>query len=157
MAKRIDLTGKSFGDLKVIKLSDKRGNNNTLLWKCKCSCGEITYVHGYSLLHGHYKSCGCKRNNKRDTGAREYIKRDSVAGTRKSALKAKLHKSNKSGHKGVRYNEQRKKWTAHIGFQGKQITLGYFNNKEDAIAARKKAEEKYHKPILEGNKDERNR
>ncbi|MNI99246.1 AP2 domain protein [compost metagenome] len=76
-------------------------------------------------------------------------------GTRKTALKAKLHIDNKSGHKGVRWNEQRQKWTAHIGFKGKQITLGYFSEKADAIAARKAAEEKYHKPYLEDN-DETN-
>ncbi|PPQ49458.1 HNH endonuclease [Paenibacillus peoriae] len=114
-----------------------------------CKCGETTYVPGGSLRAGVYKSCGCKRVAKRDKGVAYHIKTDTVNGTRKSALKSKLHKGNKSGVKGVRYNEQRKKWTAHIGFQGKQISLGYFNKKEDAVTARKRGEEKYHNPILE--------
>lgn len=149
MPKRIDLTGKQFGDLTVIKLSDKRDKYNKLLWECKCSCGNSAYVPGPSLRAGYYKSCGCKRIKKRDKGARQHEKSDRVDGTRKTALKAKLHVGNKSGHKGVIWLESRKKWRAYIGFQGKQIALGYFDEKEDAIAARKAAEEKYHKPYLE--------
>lgn len=147
-SKRIDLTGKQFGDLKVIKLSDKRGQNNTLLWECLCSCNKVIYLHGYSLMNGHYKSCGCKRALKRDTGIKKHIKNDSVDGTRKSALKSKLHKNNKSGYKGVTWLDSRQKWLAYIGFKGKQINLGYYDNKDDAIKARQKAEEKYHKPYL---------
>ncbi len=147
--KRIDLKGKTFDDLKVVKLSDRRGKDNTKLWQCKCTCGNMIYVHGYSLNHGHYKSCGCKRIKKRDAGIKQHIKNDRVGGTRKSALKSKLHVNNKSGVKGVRYNERRKKWIAYIGFKGKQISLGYYDKKEDAIQARLDGEEKYHKPILE--------
>lgn len=153
-SKRIDLTGRKFGELTVIKLSDKRGDNNTLLWECKCSCSNIVYLQGYSLIHGHYKSCGCKRDAKRDAGVKEFIEHDRIDGTRKSALHAKLHKGNKSGHKGVMWNKHRNKWQAYIGFQGKNINLGYFDNKEDAIRARELAEEKYFKPILEDNSDE---
>lgn len=149
MPKRIDLTDRHFGELHVVRLSDQRDDNNTLLWECRCSCGKLVYLHGYSLLHDHYKSCGCKRDDKRDKGVARHIQHDRVDGTRKTALKAKLHVGNKSGVKGVRWNEQRQKWTAHIGFQGKQINLGYFLSKDDAIAARKAAEDKYHKPILE--------
>lgn len=149
MVKRIDITGKRFGDLAVIKLSNKRGAGNTLLWECKCSCGNTTYVQGYSLINGHYKSCGCKRNFKRDTGVKQHIANDTVDGTRKTALNAKLHAGNKSGYKGVIWMESREKWKSYIGFKGKQISLGYYDKKEDAIAARKRGEGKYHKPYLE--------
>lgn len=149
MNNRIDLTGQSFGDLTVINLSKKRGKDGTRLWKCKCSCGNVMYLYSYSLRHGHYKSCGCKRVDKRGAGLERHIQSDRVDGTRKSALKSKLHKRNKSGHKGVAWIESRKKWRAYIGYKGKQIALGYFDNKEDAISARLKAEEKYYKPILE--------
>ncbi|MEF2965051.1 HNH endonuclease [Paenibacillus sp. M1] len=147
--KRIDLTGQTFGDLKVVGLSDKRGTNNTRLWECKCTCENTTYVLGISLRAGYYTSCGCKHDAKRDKGLVEHIARDRVDGTRKSALKAKLHKGNKSGHKGVRWVESRQKWNANIGFKGKQINLGYYTTKEDAIASRQAGEEKYHRPYLE--------
>lgn len=154
MPKRIDLTGQKFGDLEVIKLSDKKDKYNTTLWECRCLCENIIYVTGGSLRAGIYKSCGCKQALKRDQGARAHEKEDRIDGTRKTALQAKLHKGNKSGHKGVRWNEQRKKWTAHIGFKGKQISLGYYTTKEEAISARQAGEEKYHKPYLEDDSDE---
>lgn len=153
-ARRIDLAGQQFGDLKVVALSDRRGNHNTLLWECVCSCGSTIYLLGSSLRKGIYKSCGCKHAAKRDQGAAQHIERDRVNGTRITALKAKLHKGNKSGHKGVTWIEKRKKWTARIGFKGKQINLGYFTNIEDAIAARVAAEEKYYKPLLEAKTNE---
>lgn len=157
-SRRIDLTGQTFGDLEVLRLSDQRGQNNTILWECKClACGKVTPVQGYALRAGYYKSCGCKQVTKRDNGVREHLKSDRVNGTRKSSLKAKLHKGNKSGHKGVIWVESRQEWKAYIGFQGKNITLGYRKNKEEAIQLRIDAEEKYHKPYLEGNDERSNR
>lgn len=141
----IDLTGLVFGDLTVIEYKN-HGD-----WLCKCSCGNYTTHKTGALRAGEVKSCGCKRLGNLKKGAINHIAKDSVKGTRKTALTAKLHKGNKSGYKGVRWNEQRQKWTAHIGFQGKQINLGYFTNKDDAIAARKSGEEKYFAPILEEN------
>lgn len=153
MPKRINLAGQTFGDLTVVKLSDRRDVHNTLLWECLCSCGKTTYVLGGSLRAGYYKSCGCKQVLKRDQGAMQHVRRDRVDGTRKTALKAKLHKKNKSGHKGVTWVEGRKKWRAYIGITGKQISLGYFDRLEDAISARVAGEKKYHEPYLEGEKD----
>lgn len=148
-SRRIDLTGQTFGELKVIRLSDRRHANNTLSWECLCSCGRTVYLLGYSLLHGHYKSCGCKRVAKRNNGVRQHIDSDRVDGTRKSALRAKLHAANKSGHKGVMWIESRQCWKAYIGYRGKQISLGYYKNRNDALAARKAGEEKYHIPHLD--------
>ncbi len=47
-----------------------------------------------------------------------------------------LYKNNKSGTKGVRWTEENQKWRAYIKINGKQIHLGYFINKEDAINIR---------------------
>lgn len=41
-------------------------------------------------------------------------------------------------------------------FKGKQFYLGHFTTKQDAINARKAAEEKYFKPILEKYKEDSN-
>lgn len=148
-SKRIDLVGKEFGALKVIRLSDERGPGNTLLWECLCrACGDTKLVLGISLRAGHYTSCGCIRDDKRDEGLQAHIEADSVDGTRVSALKAKLHRGNKSGHKGVRWDAHKSRWKAYIGFQGKNIQLGSYLTIEEAIAARKVGEEKYHKPYL---------
>lgn len=149
MSNRKDLTGNVYGELTVLEYSHNDPDSHSPMWLCRCSCGTEKAIHGYALEHEHYKSCGCKRDTNRDNGLDKHIKRDSINGTRVSALKAKLHKGNKSGHKGVTWMESRKRWKAYIGFRGKQITLGYFEDMEDAIKARKLAEEKYHKPYLD--------
>lgn len=46
----------------------------------------------------------------------------------------------KSGHVGVAWHKGHQKWIAYITVSGKQKYLGVFNDLEDAIAARKKAE-----------------
>lgn len=74
---------------------------------------------------------------------------DRVGGTRLSMIKNhKLNKSNTSGHNGIYFRTDTKKWSAYIWLNYKKINLGCFNNIEDAIAARKSAEEKYYNPIL---------
>jgi hypothetical protein len=48
-----------------------------------------------------------------------------------------LSSKNKSGFKGVRFDKMANRWISEIGFFGKTIFIGYFNNIEDAIQARK--------------------
>ena len=57
MGKLIDLTGKKFGRLTVIKKLDKRGNE--WYWYCRCDCGNFCESRGVSLRSGTKKSCGC--------------------------------------------------------------------------------------------------
>ena len=54
-----------------------------------------------------------------------------------------LPNTNKSGHIGIHYNKRMNKWTATIGINYKNIYLGRFENKEDAIEARRIAEINY--------------
>lgn len=51
---------------------------------------------------------------------------------------------NKSGVVGVCYNKRMDKWETYISIDKKQINLGYYINKEDAIMARLEAEAKYY-------------
>ena len=55
----------------------------------------------------------------------------------------KRQNNNRSGVTGVRFRNVLQKWLAQIQVNGKQIHLGYFKLKEDAITARKNAEVKY--------------
>ena len=48
-----------------------------------------------------------------------------------------------TGETGVYYRRDRNKYVAHITINGKRHSLGNFANKEDAVQARKEAEEKY--------------
>lgn len=61
MSKFIDLSGKKFNKLKVLKFSHVEGKNS--VWVCICDCGNKTFVKGYNLKSNHTKSCGCGRVN----------------------------------------------------------------------------------------------
>lgn len=66
-----------------------------------------------------------------------------VSNSKNSMNRIKTNR-NTSGHVGIVYSEDRnKKWRAYITINGKKIYLGGFYKKEDAIQARKAAEEKY--------------
>jgi len=53
--------------------------------------------------------------------------------------------SNKSGHRGVSFRKDTKRWHARICIENETILLGNFDTKEDAISVRKEAEIKYFK------------
>jgi hypothetical protein len=53
-----DLTGKSFGKLKVISKGDL-DKYGSYTWLCLCECGKTTFVSQMNLVKGNNKSCGC--------------------------------------------------------------------------------------------------
>jgi len=55
----VDLTGKRFGRLVVVKIAGKQGR--TTLWECLCDCGKTTETLITNLKRGYVKSCGCYR------------------------------------------------------------------------------------------------
>jgi hypothetical protein len=63
MSKFIDLTGKRFGRLEVLKrLENKKAKtgNQYARWECKCNCGNIRiYITSYLNRLGDRASCGC--------------------------------------------------------------------------------------------------
>lgn len=59
MRKMQDLTGKRFGRLVVIERV--RVSENLTKWKCRCDCGNYTYVTTGCLNNGGTKSCGCSQ------------------------------------------------------------------------------------------------
>lgn len=54
----IDLSGKRFGRLVVVEKTDQR-SDGFVVWKCKCDCGNETFVRSSSLRSGSTQSCGC--------------------------------------------------------------------------------------------------
>lgn len=59
-----DLVGKRFGQWQVIEqdLTTNRSSKRGARWICKCDCGTIKSVLGYSLRMGRTSSCGCKNS-----------------------------------------------------------------------------------------------
>jgi hypothetical protein len=53
-------------------------------------------------------------------------------------------KNNTSGEKGVCWFPLYGKWLARVGFKGKRVFVGYFENKDDAIAAVREARKALH-------------
>lgn len=77
-----------------------------------------------------------KRNDNRKTNIR-------VCTHQENDRNNNLYKNNTSGFIGVSYNIKRKKWVSRICVNRKNIYLGNYTNKNDAIRARLLAEIKY--------------
>lgn len=77
--------------------------------------------------------------NKRDN-RRENLR---LANKSLNAFNSKIYKNNKTGVTGVYFRKDTKKWTAEIKVNYRKICLGCYETKEEAINARKKAEQKY--------------
>lgn len=144
---KTDIINKKFGRLTVISFYEKR--NNRSYYNCLCECGNTKVVGRSALLAGDIISCGCLRKEYRDNEAAKRVRSYVVDGTNPNLIKSeKLRKNNKSGVKGVCYISKTGKWAAQIMFKGTRYKLGNFDNFEDAVKARKEAEEKLHKEFL---------
>lgn len=57
-----NLVGQKFNKLLVLEETLERASDGCIMWKCKCDCGNITYVNSNSLKIGNIISCGCVRS-----------------------------------------------------------------------------------------------
>ena len=89
--------------------------------------------NGYIPDHIHGKK---SRNDNRKSNLR-------VVNKSKNGMNSDFSKRNTSGVVGVYWKKETNKWFARITVNYKTIHLGYFDSFEDAVKARKKAEEKY--------------
>lgn len=138
--KRLDLTGQRFGRLVVLQPVENIGGRTA--WLCRCDCGKEVTAKTYHLRTGHVTSCGCLR-------AGGPIGLTYVDGTCVEILRAKtVRRNNTSGVPGVNWRKTKKKWRAEICFKGKRYELGDFARFEDAVRARRAAEEKLHDQFL---------
>lgn len=138
MPKRIDLTGRKFGRLTAVEMTDKRDRKGSIYWKCRCDCGRETFVTSDVLRRGAVKSCGClqRENRKKIT---DQLHR--VEGTCIEFLNnRKTRRDNTSGCRGV-YLLRSGRYRADIGFRGKKYQLGTFDRFDEAVAARMEAED----------------
>ena len=119
-----DITRVKFGLLTAVRPTEKR-ENGSVVWFCSCECGNTTEIPLIRLTSGNVRSCGCLRQSGRSGDSSEM----------------KLRKDNKSGFRGV-FQKSNGRWTAYITKKGIRYYLGSFANKDDAINARVKAEER---------------
>lgn len=57
---RVDLTGRKFGILSVIRRARFKLGKKRIYWVCQCECGRVIEAASHHLVQGDYKSCGCK-------------------------------------------------------------------------------------------------
>lgn len=146
-----DLSNKRFGKLTAIDVTYKQ--NGAYYWNCICDCGNKVVIRGTHLSAGDIISCGCYREERgsilSEVGRKAHIKKNIINDTNISIInRITPNSSNTSGVTGVIWDKSRNKWRASINFQNKNIFLGYFDEKEKAINARKIAEEKYFLPVI---------
>jgi hypothetical protein len=67
-----------------------------------------------------------------------------LCNSHQNKLNMKLRSDNTTGHKGLRWRDDVKSWRVNVKIQGKEIQVGYFKKKRDAIRARKEAEVIYY-------------
>lgn len=150
MGKLVDLTGQRFGKLTVIEKTDIR-SCRAVMWKCLCDCGNITYVNRGNLNNGAVRSCGCilsEKGKKLAMHASASRARTDITIIDNIDDRA-VNKNNKLGIKGVCYDKSRGKYKTEIMLNYKPIFIGRFDTLSEAIEARKLAEEKYFKPIIQ--------
>lgn len=131
-----DIKGKKIHMLTPLYPTEKRSKGGSVIWHCRCDCGNEVDIGYNELMWGNWKSCGClkKKHNRR---LKDFQTR--ADGTSIDVIKSKkLPSSNTSGYKGV--GVARGKYFAKIVFQQKQYYLGAYANIEDAVSARKEAE-----------------
>lgn len=135
-----DTVGRRFGRLVVLK---ELGYGRVL---CRCDCGNVKEINKGHLLNGDIVSCGCKmRGNAIEARASKLYK-----GTDINKISTATATSRSStGVRGVSYSKSRGRYRANIGFRGQKFDLGYFDTIEEAASARKAAEEKLYKPLIE--------
>lgn len=101
--------------------------------------GILTYMHTYLLKtpsgkiidHINHNTSDNRRCNLR------------IISQRQNTMNCSLSKNNSSGHTGVSYLKSCNKWRAYITVNRKQISLGSYDDVNQAAEARRKAEEKY--------------
>lgn len=149
-----DITGNTYGKLTALSKTDKVDKySGSSIWKCKCECGSYKDVSASDLIRGAVRSCGCMQiDTMKENGKKVgqlHVNNNIIEDTNIQVLKQdKPMSHNTSGVTGVVWDKSRQKWKAEIIFKNKKYYLGRYENKQDAIKARKEAEEKMHKKFL---------
>lgn len=106
---------------------------------CSCTGGQKQWLHRYLMGAVFNEYVDHKNNNCND-----YRKSNlRICNNAENNRNRWLQSNNTSGYPGINWAKREKKWRARIKVNGREIHLGYFNDKSDAIKAKQVAEEKY--------------
>ena len=146
--RRLNLTGQRFGKLTV--LSPAGNINGLTAWVCRCDCGREIVVLTKRLRDGHSTSCGCDKPSVIPSpGESGRASLTYIDGTCVEMIRANTkRRSNTSGVPGVDWQAAKGLWRATIYFKGRRHYLGCYHKFEEAVKARKRAEEELFEPFL---------
>jgi hypothetical protein len=117
MAKNIDITGKRFGRLLVIKISKRA--NRCQWWLCKCNCGNEKIIAKGSILSGLTQSCGCLQKERSSLNMRKVASKHGMSLTRFysiwKGMKARCNSKNSGnyrmyGERGIKISDRWEKF-----------------------------------------------
>ena len=151
----MNLIGERFGRLTVVSDAKRKG-----YVVCKCDCGNTKTIRATSLTKQKQptRSCGCIHKEAASNvgtstisaNAKQLVATNRAFRTNFAVIEStKLPKNNTSGVRGVSWDSRRQKWVAKIGIHSKNITLGRFDRMEDAVIARRCAEDEYFQPLIQ--------
>ena len=136
--KKLDLTGQRFGKLTALERAENIGQRTA--WRCRCDCGGELVAKTVYLRAGKVTSCGCVRKERGEDALGLHY----VNGTCVEMLRANTKRSNNtSGVTGVVWRWKKRRWEASIMFMGIRHNLGMYERFDDAVKARREAEERY--------------
>ena len=138
-----NLAGERVGHLTVVERSDRyasRGERKVQLWKCLCDCGNVTYKATDTLTNPEQSMCSECAQRYAAACAREGA--GYVEGTQLSRIQKPAQESaNGTGIRGVYYEAKTHKYRARLKFRGQMYNLGSYPTLEEAVQARRVAEE----------------
>lgn len=62
--KRLDLAGIQLGHLTVLEATDHRSSQGSIIWRCRCDCGNEILLPSSSIRNIHIADCGCRRSKR---------------------------------------------------------------------------------------------
>lgn len=132
-----DITGQQFEMLTALFPIRNRKDSRSVIWHCRCDCGNEVDVPYNNLVYCNMKSCGC-RKKAHDKKLGSFLTH--IDGTSMDMIKSKkVPADNTTGYRGVYFIKG--KYVAKIVFQKKAYYLGTYESIEQAAEARKEAEE----------------
>lgn len=141
-----DISGQQFGRLTVLYPTKKRDKKGSVYWHCRCECGNELDVTQDSLVYGNYRSCGCIKQEIKDSiGEQLTFVDDTCVEVLKSR---KSRRDNTSGFRGITHTKSNT-WRAEIGLQNKRYYIGTYKTFEEAVTARLYIEEGLHRGFIE--------
>ena len=74
-----DITGFRSGKLIAIEKTLKKASDNSFIWKCKCDCGNISYVPISEIVCQRIQSCGCSKESHGERKIRTILENSNIS------------------------------------------------------------------------------